>query len=119
MSLEFEQQKKYDYRAVSNLMEAYAAVSCLYLLWFHDDDDDDDGEYDSWHILNYIVFLLCTQNSNLVLEADREARRRTDEATGEVETWDEGKLAGKKMGDRVARTRAPEIEERLKKSKEK
>ena len=59
------------------------------------------------------------QNSNLVLEADREARRRTDEATGEVETWDESKLAGKRMGDRVARTRAPEIEERLKKSKEK
>ncbi len=73
MSLEFEQQKKYDYKA----------------------------------------------NSSLVLQADRETRRRTDEATGEVEVWDEGKLAGKRMGDRVGRTRAPEVEERLKKSKEK
>lgn len=77
MSLEFEQQKKYDYKA----------------------------------------------NSNLVLEADRSGdggRRRKDEGTGEVEVWDEAKLAGKRMGDRVGgRTRAPEVEERLKKSKEK
>jgi hypothetical protein len=55
-----------------------------------------------------------------VLEADREARRAAGEATGEVETWDERKLAGKRMGDRVAgRTRAPEVEDRLKKAKEK
>jgi hypothetical protein len=40
------------------------------------------------------------QNSNLVLEADRESRRRGDEATGEVESL-VGKMAGKKMGDRV------------------
>lgn len=61
-----------------------------------------------------------TQNSNLVLEADREARRAAGEATGEVETWDERKLAGKRMGDRVVgRTRAPEVEDRLKKAKEK
>ncbi|EWM22383.1 u5 small nuclear ribonucleoprotein helicase [Nannochloropsis gaditana] len=77
MSLEFEQQKKYDY----------------------------------------------TANSNLVLEADRGegGRRRHDEATGEVEVWDEKKLSGKRMGDRVGggRTRAPEVEERLQRSKEK
>lgn len=54
-----------------------------------------------------------------MLEADREARRAAGEATGEVETWDERKLSGKRMGDRVGRTRAPEVEERLKKAKEK
>ena len=62
---------------------------------------------------------LAPQNSNLVLEADRDSRRRTDEATGEVETWDEAKLAGKRMGDRVDRNRAPEVEEKLKKNREK
>ncbi len=59
------------------------------------------------------------QNSNLVLEADREARRAAGEATGEVETWDDRKLAGKRMGDRVGLTRAPEVEDRMKKAKEK
>jgi hypothetical protein len=56
-----------------------------------------------------------------VLEADRESRRRPDEATGEVETWDDKKLAKLKMGERVMRggTRAPEVEEKLKKSREK
>jgi hypothetical protein len=54
-----------------------------------------------------------------VLEADREARRAAGEATGEVETWDDKKLAGKRMGDRVARARGPEVEERMKKAKEK
>lgn len=59
------------------------------------------------------------QNSNLVLEAERE-KRRPDEATGEVETWDEKKLAGMRMGDRVrSSTRAPEVEEKLKKARDK
>lgn len=46
-----------------------------------------------------------TQNSNLVLQADHESRRRPDEATGEVES-----LAGKltyRMGDRAQRASAP------------
>lgn len=38
--------------------------------------------------------------SNLVLEADRDVRRRPDEATGEVETL-HGKLGNVRMGDRL------------------
>lgn len=54
-----------------------------------------------------------------MLEADRESRRRTDEATGEVETWDEKKLSGLRMGDRVRRDRPAELEDRLKKHRDK
>ncbi|CAM9911870.1 unnamed protein product, partial [Phaeothamnion confervicola] len=58
-------------------------------------------------------------NSNLVLEVDRESRRRgAAEPTGEVESlW--GKTRTMQMGDRVAKVRRPELEEKLKKSKEK
>jgi hypothetical protein len=48
--------------------------------------------------------LLCRANSNLVLEADREVRRRADEATGEVETL-HGKLNTIRMGDRIDRAK--------------
>ena len=45
-------------------------------------------------------------NSNLVLEADRETRRRTDEPTGEVESlW--GRMGAQRMGDKVRGGRAP------------
>lgn len=71
-------------------------------------------------MLIWILLTACaSQNSNLVLEADREARRRTDEATGEVETWDEQKLAGKRMGDRVMRQRPENLEAKLKAVKSK
>ena len=46
-----------------------------------------------------------TANSNLVLEADRDSRRRHDEPTGEVES-----LAGKisyRMGDRAQKAAPP------------
>ena len=60
-----------------------------------------------------------TSFSNLVLEADRETRRRPNEATGEVES-----LVGKmnyKMGDKVANhaRRPKELEEKLKRLHEK
>lgn len=55
-------------------------------------------------------------NSNLVLEADRETRRRTDEPTGEVESlW--GKLGLQRMGDKVSRAKLAELEEKKKKGK--
>ena len=55
-------------------------------------------------------------NSNLVLEADRETRRRTDEPTGEVESlW--GKIGTQKMGDKVGRNVAPDLEEKAKRAK--
>ena len=58
------------------------------------------------------------QNSNLVLEADRESRRRSDEATGEVESlW--GKLGSKKMGDRVQQTKPKELQDKLQKMRKK
>lgn len=57
------------------------------------------------------------QNSNLVLEADRESRRRSDEATGEVESL-VGKMSGKKMGDRVAHAKPMDAKmEKLRKKK--
>ncbi|KAJ8602966.1 hypothetical protein CTAYLR_001574 [Chrysophaeum taylorii] len=50
-------------------------------------------------------------NSNLVLEADRETRRRSDEPTGEVESlW--GRLGSQKMGDKVAGVKASDVERR-------
>ena len=50
-------------------------------------------------------------NSNLVLEADRETRRRTDEPTGEVESlW--GRMGAQRMGDKVRGGRAPDGDER-------
>jgi len=55
-------------------------------------------------------------NSNLVLEADRETRRRTDEPTGEVESlW--GRIGQQRMGDKIAQHRAPDMEERAKRAK--
>lgn len=57
-----------------------------------------------------------TQNSNLVLQADSETRRRADEPTGEVES-----LAGKisyRMGDRAQRA-TPYEDERGQKDKKK
>jgi hypothetical protein len=58
------------------------------------------------------------QNSNLVLEADREARGRREEATGEVEVWNAQRLGSMRMGDRLAgRSRPAEVEEKLKKSR--
>ena len=57
------------------------------------------------------------QNSNLVLNPERDRRRRKDEGTGEVES-----LAGRmmySMGDRVAHSRAVEVQAVLKKFREK
>ena len=55
-------------------------------------------------------------NSNLVLEADRENRRRTDEPTGEVESLF-GKMGGQKMGDKLGRNKAPDLEEKARRAK--
>lgn len=57
-------------------------------------------------------------NSNLVLEADRESRRRTDEATGEVETL-HGKLGSVRMGDRLTRDAKADLDDRIAKAKSK
>eukprot|EP00602_Paraphysomonas_sp_CaronLab_P009686 CAMPEP_0185022718 /NCGR_PEP_ID=MMETSP1103-20130426/5423_1 /TAXON_ID=36769 /ORGANISM="Paraphysomonas bandaiensis, Strain Caron Lab Isolate" /LENGTH=2181 /DNA_ID=CAMNT_0027554929 /DNA_START=20 /DNA_END=6565 /DNA_ORIENTATION=+ len=54
-------------------------------------------------------------NSNLVLEADREVRRRADEATGEVETL-HGKLGSVRMGDRLERDKHEDLNDRIKKA---
>lgn len=58
------------------------------------------------------------QNSNLVLEAERDVRRRADEPTGEVES-----LAGRhvelRMGVRVTKERPQELVSKLEKSKAK
>ena len=60
-------------------------------------------------------------NSNLVLEADRDARRRGAEPTGEVETlW--GRMGTMKMGDRAAgggTVKTTELDDKMKKSKAK
>lgn len=54
-------------------------------------------------------------NSNLVLEADRETRRRNDEPTGEVESlW--GNMGSQRMGDRVGRSTPLELEEKKKRA---
>ena len=56
-------------------------------------------------------------NSNLVLEAERESRRR-DEATGEVESlW--GKLEKQRMGDKISTTKNTDFEEKKRRAKEK
>ena len=58
-----------------------------------------------------------------MLEADRDARRRNDDPTGEVESlW--GKMDGKKMGDRAAGgglviTKSTELDDKIKKSRTK
>ena len=57
------------------------------------------------------------QTSNLVLEADRDRRRRTDKATGEVESL-RGKLTGTRMGDRVHHSKPTEQLERMRKKRE-
>mmetsp|Transcript_15015 Transcript_15015/g.15754 ORF Transcript_15015/g.15754 Transcript_15015/m.15754 type:complete len:144 (-) Transcript_15015:3-434(-) len=57
-------------------------------------------------------------NSNLVLEADREVRRRNDEATGEVETL-HGKLGVIRMGDRLDREKHEDLSSRIKKAQTK
>ena len=55
-------------------------------------------------------------NSNLVLEADRETRRRTDEPTGEVESlW--GRMGAQRMGDKVRGGRAPDGDERARRAR--
>ena len=54
-------------------------------------------------------------NSNLVLEADREVRRRADEATGEVETL-HGKLNTVRMGDKLERGKHEDLDARIKKA---
>lgn len=58
-------------------------------------------------------------NSNLVLEADRESRRRSDEPTGEVESlW--GKIDSQRMGDRVTSTAVnADLEEKKKRARAK
>ncbi|CAN0175677.1 unnamed protein product, partial [Laminaria digitata] len=58
------------------------------------------------------------QNSNLVLTADRDSRRRGEEGTGEVESL-HGRMKGQKMGDRLDKGSKPELEERKKKSLQK
>jgi pre-mRNA-splicing helicase BRR2 len=55
------------------------------------------------------------ENSNLVLEADREVRRRVDEATGEVETL-HGKLGTVRMGDRLDRDTHEDLSDRIRKT---
>jgi pre-mRNA-splicing helicase BRR2 len=57
-------------------------------------------------------------NSNLVLEADRSGRSRQDEGKGEVETLN-GKLGNVRMGDKLAYTARPEIDDKLQKAKAK
>ena len=57
-------------------------------------------------------------NSNLVLEADREVRRRADEATGEVESL-HGKLGEVRMGDRLDRENHEDLSSRIKKAQTK
>eukprot|EP00055_Hartaetosiga_balthica_P018407 m.134146 g.134146 ORF g.134146 m.134146 type:complete len:2176 (-) comp9519_c1_seq1:89-6616(-) len=61
-----------------------------------------------------------SQNANLVLQANRDLIDRVgrDEATGEVESL-KGKLRTVRMGDRAARTMAPELQERKKRHSEK
>lgn len=49
-----------------------------------------------------------TQNSNLVLTADRDSRRRGEEGTGEVESL-YGRMKGQKMGDRLDKGSKPEV----------
>jgi len=53
-----------------------------------------------------------------VLEADRDARRRKDEGTGEVEPLTADRLSKMKMGDRVQSSRA-DLDEKLQKSRTK
>eukprot|EP01041_Mallomonas_annulata_P002895 gene2895-5684_t len=55
-------------------------------------------------------------NSNLVLEADRDNRRRSDEPTGEVESL-HGRLDGVRMGDKMMKTSKSELDERIKQGK--
>lgn len=55
-------------------------------------------------------------NSNLVLEADRENRRRGEEGTGEVESL-HGKLQTVRMGDRIQRDSRPDVDEKIEKLK--
>lgn len=64
-----------------------------------------------------LVFSLNSQNSNLVLQADRSLidRTRRDEPTGEVLSL-VGKLDGTKMGDKAQRTKPQKLEERRDKS---
>ena len=50
-----------------------------------------------------------------MLEADREVRRRADEATGEVETL-HGKLNTVRMGDKLERGRPEDLDARIKKA---
>jgi pre-mRNA-splicing helicase BRR2 len=57
-------------------------------------------------------------NSNLVLEAERDSRRRTDEGTGEVESL-HGKLNTVRMGDRINHEKRPELDDRIEKAKQK
>jgi len=57
-------------------------------------------------------------NSNLVLEADRDGRRRGEEGKGEVETL-HGKLDTVRMGDRINRQSRPDLDERIEKAKQK
>ncbi|CAN0452383.1 unnamed protein product, partial [Hapterophycus canaliculatus] len=47
-------------------------------------------------------------NSNLVLTADRDSRRRGEEGTGEVESL-HGRMKGQKMGDRLDKGNKPEV----------
>lgn len=56
-------------------------------------------------------------NSNLVLEAERDGRRREDEGKGEVETLN-GKLTNVRMGDRIKLSNTkPEYDNELEKSR--
>lgn len=57
-------------------------------------------------------------NSNLVLQADKEVRRRDDEATGEVESL-HGKLKGVRMGERIEKGKRAELDDRMQKPKTK
>ena len=55
-------------------------------------------------------------NSNLVLEAERDNRRRSDEPTGEVESL-YNKIADVRMGDKLSRSSIPELNDRIQKGK--
>lgn len=52
--------------------------------------------------------LAASQNSNLVLTAENRDRRRGEEGTGEVESL-YGRLGNRRMGDKVAKERPPEV----------
>ena len=65
------------------------------------------------HAVLYTTVPNTTQNSNLVLQADRSliSRIGRDEATGEVQSM-RGRLEGWRMGDKAQRSVVPGLEEK-------